>query len=172
MTQKGRFYKNRAIELIGLATLVLFFGTTLEVQAQKELPEVRVLVSVPNLAFSAIWVAEQLNFFERRRGQCHHSCGRWRISLRVCCGGAIRRVLRHFLRGHDPSPTTRSTSDRNPGPLPEQYFRCDGPSRDRRSIWAEPGKPFGGSVESINTVRNDRGYQPWSCIPSNHEVSC
>ena len=64
MTQKGRFYKNRAIELIGLATLVLFFGTTLEVQAQKELPEVRILVSVPNLAFSAIWVAEQLNFFE------------------------------------------------------------------------------------------------------------
>ena len=45
VTQKGRFYKNRAIELIGLATLVLFFGTTLEVQAQKELPEVRILAS-------------------------------------------------------------------------------------------------------------------------------
>lgn len=47
-----------------MATLVLFFGTTFEVQAQKESPEVRILVAVSNFAFSAIWVAEQLNFFE------------------------------------------------------------------------------------------------------------
>ena len=31
---------------------------------QKELPEVTMLTAVPNFAFAAIWVAEQLKYFE------------------------------------------------------------------------------------------------------------
>ena len=33
---------------------------------QKELPEVTMLTAVPNFAFAAIWVAEQLKYFERK----------------------------------------------------------------------------------------------------------
>jgi ABC-type nitrate/sulfonate/bicarbonate transport system substrate-binding protein len=32
---------------------------------QKELPEVSMLTAVPNFAFAAIWVAEQLKYFEQ-----------------------------------------------------------------------------------------------------------
>ena len=52
------------LKLVGLTALVILFGTNLEVRSQRELPEVTILASVPNLAFSALWVAEQLNFFE------------------------------------------------------------------------------------------------------------
>ena len=32
---------------------------------QKELPEVTILTAVPNFAFAAVWVAEQLKYFEQ-----------------------------------------------------------------------------------------------------------
>lgn len=60
MAQKVR----SRLKLVGLTAWVIFFGTSLEVRSQRELPEVTILVAVPNLAFSALWVAEQLNFFE------------------------------------------------------------------------------------------------------------
>src|ERR1043166_8398220 len=44
---------------------MLVGGTTPEARAQqKELPEVSMLTAVPNFAFAAIWVAEQLKYFE------------------------------------------------------------------------------------------------------------
>jgi ABC-type nitrate/sulfonate/bicarbonate transport system substrate-binding protein len=48
-----------------VATVALFelFSTQIEAQ-QKELPEVNILTAVGNMAFSAVWVAEQLKYFE------------------------------------------------------------------------------------------------------------
>jgi NitT/TauT family transport system substrate-binding protein len=44
-----------------LLALVLGAGSS---RAQKEMPEVSVMTAVPNFAFGAIWVAEQLKYFE------------------------------------------------------------------------------------------------------------
>jgi NitT/TauT family transport system substrate-binding protein len=53
------------IKITVLAVLVFLFGTTPQLNAQqKELPEVTMLTAVPNFAFGAIWVAEQLKYFE------------------------------------------------------------------------------------------------------------
>ena len=42
------------------------FGVTTQARAQqKELPEVTIATAVPNFAFAALWVAEQLKFFEQ-----------------------------------------------------------------------------------------------------------
>ena len=55
-----------AIRIIALATLILLTGTMDKTHAQqKELPEVTLLTAVPNFAFAAIWVAEQLKYFEQ-----------------------------------------------------------------------------------------------------------
>lgn len=45
--------------------LALVCGTFSPAQAQKELPEVTIATAVPNFAFAAIWVAEQLKYFEK-----------------------------------------------------------------------------------------------------------
>ncbi|HYA28179.1 MAG TPA: ABC transporter substrate-binding protein [Acidobacteriota bacterium] len=50
-----------AIVIISVLTLS---PTWLEAQ-QKELPEVNILTAVSNMAFSALWVAEQLKYFEQ-----------------------------------------------------------------------------------------------------------
>lgn len=53
------------IKITALAVLMFAFGTTPQLNAQqKELPEVTMLTAVPNFAFGAIWVAEQLKYFE------------------------------------------------------------------------------------------------------------
>lgn len=52
------------ISLIGLMASLFLFATITPVKAQKELPEVSILTAVPNFAFGAIWVAEQLKYFE------------------------------------------------------------------------------------------------------------
>jgi ABC-type nitrate/sulfonate/bicarbonate transport system substrate-binding protein len=53
------------INTLALALLMLFLGATPQLSAQqKELPEVTMLTAVPNFAFGAIWVAEQLKYFE------------------------------------------------------------------------------------------------------------
>jgi len=50
---------------MALAGVIFLFGALPRVQAQqKELPEVSILTAVPNFAFAAIWVAEQLKYFE------------------------------------------------------------------------------------------------------------
>ena len=55
-----------AVRIIALATLILLTGTMDKTHAQqKELPEVTLLTAVPNFAFAAIWVAEQLKYFEQ-----------------------------------------------------------------------------------------------------------
>src|SRR5262245_5641235 len=49
-----------------LAGLLLIAGIASETRAQqKDLPEVTMLTAVPNFAFAAIWVAEQLKYFEQ-----------------------------------------------------------------------------------------------------------
>ena len=50
----------------GLALLLVgVFGVTSPARAQKELPEVTIATAVPNFAFAAVWVAEQLKYFEK-----------------------------------------------------------------------------------------------------------
>lgn len=51
---------------IGLTLLLAFvFGITSQARAQKEMPEVTIATAVSNFAFAALWVAEQLNYFEK-----------------------------------------------------------------------------------------------------------
>ena len=50
--------------LIHATILAVLFATAPQARAQKELPEVSILTAVPNFAFGAIWVAEQLKYFE------------------------------------------------------------------------------------------------------------
>ena len=53
------------IKIMALVLLMSFLGVTPQLKAQqKELPEVTMLTAVPNFAFGAIWVAEQLKYFE------------------------------------------------------------------------------------------------------------
>lgn len=52
------------IKVVALAVLVFLLGTPQVNAQQKELPEVSMLTAVPNFAFGAIWVADQLKYFE------------------------------------------------------------------------------------------------------------
>src|SRR5512144_3097578 len=55
-----------AIGVIALAVFLLLTAAMPSARAhQKELPEVTILTAVPNFAFAAIWVAEQLKYFEQ-----------------------------------------------------------------------------------------------------------
>ena len=55
----------RSIEIVALIVVIFSWVTTTPVKAQqKELPEVTLMTAVPNFAFGAIWVAEQLKYFE------------------------------------------------------------------------------------------------------------
>ena len=47
-----------------ILTFLAAAPTRLEAQ-QKELPEINILTAVNNMAFSAVWVAEQLKYFEQ-----------------------------------------------------------------------------------------------------------
>jgi ABC-type nitrate/sulfonate/bicarbonate transport system substrate-binding protein len=52
--------------IVALTVFILLAGITPETRAQqKDLPEVTMLTAVPNFAFAAIWVAEQLKYFEQ-----------------------------------------------------------------------------------------------------------
>jgi ABC-type nitrate/sulfonate/bicarbonate transport system substrate-binding protein len=53
------------VSIGALAASIFLSAPTPQAQAQqKELPEVTMLTAVPNFAFAAIWVAEQLKYFE------------------------------------------------------------------------------------------------------------
>src|SRR6266550_4227053 len=55
-----------AVGIIALTVFMLLTGIIPETRAQqKDLPEVSLLTAVPNFAFAAIWVAEQLKYFEQ-----------------------------------------------------------------------------------------------------------
>src|SRR5438094_9770073 len=57
--------ETRKFAIVLIAGFALLFGGRSQAGAQqKELPEVSLMTAVPNLAFSAIWVAEQLKYFE------------------------------------------------------------------------------------------------------------
>lgn len=56
--------RNHRFTLIGVTILPLFLSIGAPARAQKELPEVTVLTAVNNMAFAAVWVAEQLKYFE------------------------------------------------------------------------------------------------------------
>jgi len=61
MEKQTRF----ALGIIAFTAFMLSSGIMPEARAQqKELPEVTLLTAVPNFAFAAIWVAEQLKYFE------------------------------------------------------------------------------------------------------------
>ena len=61
-------WKSKRDALIGIMALTVFIlvaGRIPDASAQqKELPEVTLMTAVPNFAFGAIWVAEQLKYFE------------------------------------------------------------------------------------------------------------
>jgi NitT/TauT family transport system substrate-binding protein len=62
MEKQTRF----VIGIVALTVFVLISGSTPQARAQqKEMPEVSMLTAVPNFAFAAIWVAEQLKYFEQ-----------------------------------------------------------------------------------------------------------
>ncbi|HVR15623.1 MAG TPA: ABC transporter substrate-binding protein, partial [Candidatus Limnocylindrales bacterium] len=55
-----------AIGVVALTVFMLLAAIIPETRAQqKDLPEVSLLTAVPNFAFAAIWVAEQLKYFEQ-----------------------------------------------------------------------------------------------------------
>ena len=55
-----------ALGVITLTVFMLLAGNSRETGAQqKEMPEVTMLTAVPNFAFAAIWLAEQLKYFEQ-----------------------------------------------------------------------------------------------------------
>jgi ABC-type nitrate/sulfonate/bicarbonate transport system substrate-binding protein len=57
--------RNR-ISILALSASMVFFAALPQAKAQqKDLPEVTMLTAVPNFAFAAIWVAEQLKYFEQ-----------------------------------------------------------------------------------------------------------
>jgi len=58
--------KRFAFTLVAAASIVASVSVVSPARAQqKELPEVTLLTAVPNFAFAAIWVAEQLKYFEQ-----------------------------------------------------------------------------------------------------------
>jgi len=55
-----------SIRISALTVFIFLCGAMPQARAQqKELPEVTLLTAVPNFAFAAIWVAEQLKYFEQ-----------------------------------------------------------------------------------------------------------
>ncbi len=54
----------RKIFIVALALAAVLMPASAPRAQQKELPEVTLLTAVPNFAFGAIWVAEQLKYFE------------------------------------------------------------------------------------------------------------
>ena len=61
---KKRIKRCWSIVAVTLVMALLVAPTQARSQ-QKELPEVTMLTAVPNFAFAAIWVAEQLKYFEQ-----------------------------------------------------------------------------------------------------------
>src|ERR1700693_847799 len=62
---RGSHMKSRSFSIALFAVLAFLLGSGLEARAQqKEMPEVSIMIAVPNFAFGAIWVAEQLKYFE------------------------------------------------------------------------------------------------------------
>ncbi|HMA79716.1 MAG TPA: ABC transporter substrate-binding protein, partial [Candidatus Binatia bacterium] len=58
--------KRFAFTLVAAASIVASVSVVSPARAQqKEMPEVTLLTAVPNFAFAAIWVAEQLKYFEQ-----------------------------------------------------------------------------------------------------------
>jgi len=56
--------KCRKFSFALVAVLALLLGIGPQARAQKEMPEASLMTAVPNFAFAAIWVAEQLKYFE------------------------------------------------------------------------------------------------------------
>jgi ABC-type nitrate/sulfonate/bicarbonate transport system substrate-binding protein len=57
--------KTRRAAIAALGLTVLLCASPQVKAQQKEMPEVSMLTAVPNFAFAAIWVAEQLKYFEQ-----------------------------------------------------------------------------------------------------------
>src|SRR5215471_9226659 len=59
-----RNHISRLVFAVAKLAVLALFPVQIEAQ-QKELPEVSILTAVSNMAFSAVWVAEQLKYFEQ-----------------------------------------------------------------------------------------------------------
>jgi hypothetical protein len=88
---------------VGLITLGALIA--LPVKAQ-QLPEVTIVTAVNNMAFSAVWVAEQLKYFEQEGVR----------ALPVVGGRTLDSLLRVEHRGADPGDSRGSLISRGSGP--------------------------------------------------------
>src|SRR3954470_22846927 len=61
---RGESMRKGRLRMIIVFALLAAFMTVSAARAQKEMPEVSLMTAVPNFAFGAIWVAEQLKYFE------------------------------------------------------------------------------------------------------------
>ena len=109
-----------SMSLIATVVFVLSVGAPPQAQAQpKELPEVSMLTAVPNFAFAAIWVAEQLKYFEQEGVRVKITPA---PSGSVCLNALVGRSTNFCassLRGTASSPEGRGrASDRGPGAQP------------------------------------------------------
>jgi hypothetical protein len=82
-----------------VAMLAAFALSPAQTEAQqKDLPEVNILTAVGNMAFSAVWVAEQLKYFEEEgirakitpAGGALHAKRRWSAARRTFAPQARR----------------------------------------------------------------------------------
>ncbi len=66
MVETTKAHRPGCAKIVGLIALtILIFSSAVARAQQKELPEVNILTAVSNMAFSAVWVAEQLKYFEQ-----------------------------------------------------------------------------------------------------------
>lgn len=91
MKETNRLRKLAIIGLVVLAALGSYSVMTPSGSAQ-ELPEVKIGVVVPNMAFSAVWVAEQLNYFQQEGVKAQV------VVADACLQGVVARSL-HFCAG-------------------------------------------------------------------------
>ena len=104
-----------AISVIALVTFALTLSSARIQAQQKDLGEVNILTAVSNMAFSAVWVAEQLKYFEQEGVRAKITPGRrWRAlskRRRRPLGTSLRFELRRIGAGAN----RRRAVDRDPG---------------------------------------------------------
>jgi NitT/TauT family transport system substrate-binding protein len=57
--------KTMTVGLVGGIVLTAAFAVPSQLRAQQEMPEITIATAVSNMAFAALWVAEQLRYFEQ-----------------------------------------------------------------------------------------------------------
>ena len=99
--------------LLALVALTLAARKT-EAQ-QKDLGEVNILTAVSNMAFSALWVAEQLKYFEQEGVRAKITPAGGGAPCQNAVVRSLGASLRFELRGTRAGATRRRADDRDSG---------------------------------------------------------